>query len=286
MKRMIAFACCWLYLSVACAFTPESGLWAIDAENNGKPGRGFQIDIQGSTFVLTFYGYEASGDAQWYLSAGALSSNAFSGNLEIYEGGMAFGMGQVSAHGTGSAGSVQMTFSDARHGSISLPGEGWKAMSRLNFGRPADPDSLDGTYELTRVVVVLVPSGVFYDSQTNIAATGTMYISGKTAQQSMSLTNDGATTGVSLNGTVTDHGSYMRIVTTQGTVSYPLLIKRGDELITLLALDGGTEVDHWRRVSASGVRKAAHSSADESESTSLAIAPGGGLGLTLGTGTE
>ena len=44
-------------------FTPQAGTWVIDAELDGKPGRGLAIDVQGNTVVLQVYGYEANGAA-------------------------------------------------------------------------------------------------------------------------------------------------------------------------------------------------------------------------------
>ena len=57
--------------------SPLNGLWAIDSESNGQPGRGFQIEERGGLLVLTFYGYSASGSASWYLAAGTMSGSTF-----------------------------------------------------------------------------------------------------------------------------------------------------------------------------------------------------------------
>ena len=80
-----------LFSSTVSAVTPQSGLWTIDAEQNGQPGRGMQIDVQNGALVLTFYGYRADGTAQWYLSAGPLGTSSYSGPLDQYAGGTAFG---------------------------------------------------------------------------------------------------------------------------------------------------------------------------------------------------
>ena len=33
------------------SFTPRTGAWAFDAELNGQPGRGLQIEVRGDTLV-------------------------------------------------------------------------------------------------------------------------------------------------------------------------------------------------------------------------------------------
>jgi hypothetical protein len=120
--------------SLAGAVTPEAGLWAIDSEVDGRPGRGFQIDVQTGTLVLTFYGYDADGSANWYLSAGAITNDEFTGTLGKYANGTTFGGSHVSASALGSAGTVSLTFFDSTHGRITLPGESAKAISRFDFG--------------------------------------------------------------------------------------------------------------------------------------------------------
>ncbi|MFO1493038.1 MAG: YHYH protein [Lysobacterales bacterium] len=131
------------------AVSPDVGLWIIDAENTGQPGRGLQIEVQDGTVVMTFYGYLPNGAAQWYLAVGALTGSSFSGTLETYRGGTAFGQPHVPAQSAGSAGTVTMTFSDNSHGTITLPGESAKAISRVQFGNvlsvPDAPTALSAT---------------------------------------------------------------------------------------------------------------------------------------------
>jgi hypothetical protein len=133
MPRLFLFAILLALSSLAKAVTPDAGLWAIDIENNGQPGRGFMLETQGNTMVLTFYGYKSDGSAQWYLTAGPISNGYFTGSLDTYSGGMTFGANQASAHYVGSSGTVSIAFSDSSNGVISLPGEAQKAISRLRF---------------------------------------------------------------------------------------------------------------------------------------------------------
>jgi hypothetical protein len=179
-----------MFSSLAHAFTPESGFWGINAENTGQPGRGFEIDIQTNVLALAFYGYRSDGIAQWYLAAGPLSNNTFTGSLDTYQGGTAFGTNYKPAQGTGSAGTVTITFSDPTHGVITLPGESPKSISRLNFARPNPPDSLTGAYALVRTVVNF-STGDVIDSADNATISGSMNIVGNSITQSIALNRPG-----------------------------------------------------------------------------------------------
>ena len=45
---------------------PTMGLWW----NPSESGRGYEIDLQADTMIVTTYVYEQSGDPIWYLSSG------------------------------------------------------------------------------------------------------------------------------------------------------------------------------------------------------------------------
>jgi hypothetical protein len=115
------------------AVTPTTGLWAIDAEVNGQPGRGFTIEVINGTLVLTVFGYDGSGSDAFYQAAGSLSGSTFSAPLNYYRNGTALGGTFKSASLAGTAGTVTMSFSDANHGTITLPGESAKAFSKFNW---------------------------------------------------------------------------------------------------------------------------------------------------------
>lgn len=127
--------------SAAQDISPFNGLWAIDEENNGGPGRGFQLDVQNDIIVLTFYGYQESGPATFYIASGSFNqgSNSITMPLNEFAGGTAFGQAFKNAEFVGSAGDVTIDFTDMAHGEICLPGESCKAVSALNFGlNPVD----------------------------------------------------------------------------------------------------------------------------------------------------
>jgi hypothetical protein len=112
---------------------PQTGLWAIQAEINGSPGRGFAIELQHGTFVITIFGFDQTGAGEFYQAAGALSDSTFSGTLDYYKGGTAFGGALQQASWAGSAGPVVVKFTDSTHGTITLPGETEKVISKFNW---------------------------------------------------------------------------------------------------------------------------------------------------------
>jgi len=114
------FAICLLFpvTTIAQDISPSVGLWAIDQENTGQPGRGFEIDVQNDIIVLTFFGYETSGLSTFYQASGEFTqgSNEITMPLLQFENGTAFGQ----------------PFQD--RGEICLPEESCKAVSSFNFG--------------------------------------------------------------------------------------------------------------------------------------------------------
>jgi len=118
--------------------SPMVGQWDIDEESNGKPGRGFQIDVQNDVIVLAFYGYEVSGSSTFYIAAGAFAqgSNEVTMPLNQFENGTAFGQPFQDAVLIGSAGNVTFRLFEMDRGEICLPGESCKAVSATNFAFP------------------------------------------------------------------------------------------------------------------------------------------------------
>ena len=120
---------------------PTSGLWAVDAEMNGQPGRGFTIESQNGVTVVTVFGYDPAGNSAFYQTAAPISGNQLSSTLSTFSGGAAFGQPHKDAARTGSAGIVGITFSDAEHGTVTFPGESAKTISKFNWHVPATADA-------------------------------------------------------------------------------------------------------------------------------------------------
>jgi hypothetical protein len=133
--------------------SPQVGTWVIDEEVTGKPGRGFQIDVQNDTLLLYFYGYEETGEGTFWLAAGKLApgSSELTADLGAYEGGMAFGDPPKDAVYLGPRGQVTLRFSSFVVGEICLPEEPCKDISAFNVGYHDDASQLLGGWIVNAV---------------------------------------------------------------------------------------------------------------------------------------
>lgn len=119
----------------ALAILPESGMWSIGAELNGKPGRGIQIDRQGgSTLILTYFGYRADGSSLFLQAAGTLKDGKqFDGMLTEYRNGRALGGQARDGELAQEAGPVRIVFDSSTTATITLPGEAPQRLQRFQF---------------------------------------------------------------------------------------------------------------------------------------------------------
>lgn len=134
------------------AYMPAGGLWVIDSENNGQSGRGFQIEVENEVLVFTYFGYRPDGSGTFYLAAGPVTNNTFSANLTEYQGGNALGAAYSPAHASGSPGTVTISFSSGKHGTMTLPGEAPQSISKFGFGYPNGPDGLLGSWIFSEIL--------------------------------------------------------------------------------------------------------------------------------------
>jgi hypothetical protein len=117
------------------AALPESGMWAIGDEVNGKPGRGIQVDNQGGKFLIfTYFGYRADGTATFMQSSGQLQNGKdFNGDLVEYKNGRVLGGSSRDGETARVIGPISVTFESATKGVISLPGEPPQKLSRYRY---------------------------------------------------------------------------------------------------------------------------------------------------------
>lgn len=135
--------------SSAWAFMPANGIWQIDSEANGDPGRGFTIDVENEVMFFTYYGYRVDGSSVFYVAAGSIVNNTFTSELLNVQGGTSLGTAYKPATLATSPGNVTLSFTSGKHGTMTLPGESPKAISKYNFGYADGPDGLLGTWLLT-----------------------------------------------------------------------------------------------------------------------------------------
>lgn len=125
----------------------ESGLWWNDAES----GRGFFVDVQGSTAAMASYMYDSNGAPIWYLTVGSVSGDRFSGTMQGYEGGQPLGSGYQTPQATTPAGTVTVQGLTGATATITLPGGQPVNLKRLVFSGASTTAKLDGVYEGTVV---------------------------------------------------------------------------------------------------------------------------------------
>ena len=117
-------------------FTPQAGTWVISDEVDGKPGRGFAIDVQGNTFYMQVFGYEKNGDATFFAASGQMEGDTVTAALMRYQGGRSFGSEPRDAQEDKSIGDVKLSFRNGLQGTIQLPGEPAKDIERFIFTAP------------------------------------------------------------------------------------------------------------------------------------------------------
>jgi len=139
---MIALMC---VAGSAFAFQPRTGHWFNPAES----GRGFNMDFQNGTVVITFYSYNPDGSVQWYLATGPSTNGgrSFSAPLQKFAGGQCLacsynGQPQV----TGTDGNISVNFTSEVSAIITLPSGRTTTVQPLNFGFGDPPQGLLGQW--------------------------------------------------------------------------------------------------------------------------------------------
>lgn len=129
------FSALFLASSASFAALPQPGMWGIDSEVNGKPGRGIQIDRQGGNTVLaTYYGYRDDGTSTFFQAVGVMEEGkSFAADLVEYKNGTALGKNARSGEVLRVVGQVVMQFDTPSTGTILLPGETAKSFSPLVY---------------------------------------------------------------------------------------------------------------------------------------------------------
>ena len=120
-------------------FTPQAGTWIVSGELDGKPGRGLAIDVQGNTFFMQVFGYEADGEASFYTATGTMEGSTVTAPLQRWKGGRSFGSGARDATGDGSPGKVSLSFRNGLQGTVQFPGESAVTIERFLVSKRDDP---------------------------------------------------------------------------------------------------------------------------------------------------
>ena len=129
---------------LAVAAAPQTGIWWSRSES----GRGYSIDVQGSTLVLLVYGYGPGGRMQWYYADGPLLNGGarWSGTLFKFDNGQPLGGPYVAPTTQGNDGVATIDFLSRTTGNLTLPGGRVVFIERYNFGVGTAPQSLLGEW--------------------------------------------------------------------------------------------------------------------------------------------
>lgn len=154
MKRFLLIAAIALFSTPTWAFMPVIGLWNIQSELNGQPGRGMMIEVRNESLFLTYFGYRADGSSAKYNASGPLVNHTFTGDLTDYQGGTVIGGAYKPATLAGTIGTVTISFTSGTRGTITLPGESPKAIIKNALWATEDQEGLLGDWLLTKIIII------------------------------------------------------------------------------------------------------------------------------------
>ena len=109
---------------------PQTGWWW----NANEAGRGYFVEAQNTSMFVSFYMYNASGQAVWYIASGVMTSaNVFQGTLQEYSGGSTLTSAFRAPNGTNSIGAVTIQFASGTAAVLTLPNGAQVSLSRFTF---------------------------------------------------------------------------------------------------------------------------------------------------------
>ncbi len=116
-------------------------MWSFDGELNGRPGRSLHIDTQyGRSMAVSYLGYRADGSS-FFLQAGgtrAEGSSTFDGTLREFRNGPVIGGGASLGEDAATAGPMQVVFDSPTSGTVTLPGDTPRRISRYRYEDPTE----------------------------------------------------------------------------------------------------------------------------------------------------
>jgi photosystem II stability/assembly factor-like uncharacterized protein len=109
---------------------PQKGWWWSSSES----GRGYFMEVQGSTLFLATYMYDSTGQAVWYISLGAMTSTSlYTGTLTEFSGGQTLGGSYNAPTSSSSQGTITLSFSSQTTATLTLPNGSIVALTRYTF---------------------------------------------------------------------------------------------------------------------------------------------------------
>ncbi|WP_311223190.1 MULTISPECIES: hypothetical protein [unclassified Acidovorax] len=118
---------------------PQPGMWAFEGEVDGQPGRSLHIETQlGQAMIVSYLGYRANGSALFLQASGVRQADdsSFAGTLQEFRNGPVLGgSGSIVRPGevSGSVGDIRLAFDSPTSGTVTLPGDTPRRISRFSF---------------------------------------------------------------------------------------------------------------------------------------------------------
>ena len=149
------------------ALQPESGMWAVNGEVTGKPGRGLQIDAQGGrNLIVTYFGYREDGSSMFLQASGPRQDDGtFTAELVEFQGGKALGAPVRDGQVRKVVGSISIAFYTATTASVTLPGEAPARMTRFQYEDHTARFNREGRYAISYALSTfgsLIPATVTF----------------------------------------------------------------------------------------------------------------------------
>jgi hypothetical protein len=180
MAALLAASITLLAPITAQALQPESGMWAVNGEVTGKPGRGLQIDAQGGrNLIVTYFGYREDGSSMFLQASGPRQDDGtFTADLVEFQGGKALGAPARDGQVRKVVGNISIDFDSATTASVTLPGEAPARMTRFQYEDHTARFNREGRYTISYALATfsnLMPAtvtfklenGNFYMSRNN-----------------------------------------------------------------------------------------------------------------------
>jgi hypothetical protein len=111
----------------AANIVPVGGVWYDPSQS----GSGFGFDYKDGTLIVEVYSYLQGGAAQWYLSAGPIVNNVYTGTLDKYTGGQCISCAFVAPTLVGNDGTITITFTSPTTATVDLPGGQHRQIQRF-----------------------------------------------------------------------------------------------------------------------------------------------------------
>ncbi|WP_143226651.1 hypothetical protein [Acidovorax sp. 1608163] len=133
------------------ALQPDSGMWAVNGEVTGKPGRGLQIDAQGGrNLIVTYFGYREDGSSMFLQASGPRQDDGtFTAELVEFQGGKALGAPARDGQVRKVVGNIAIAFDSATTASVTFPGEAPARMTRFQYEDHTARFNREGRYAIS-----------------------------------------------------------------------------------------------------------------------------------------